>query len=79
MRIVLIILFIASISPIYSQNEIDINRISKAEKIYGLSKFWKEAKYNFAYFDRIDIDWDQKYSDLKVNFWHLEHFVNLAA
>ena len=36
--------------------------ISEAEKIAGLSKFWAEAKYNFAYFDQIPkLDWDQLY------------------
>lgn len=38
------------------------SNISEAEKIAGLSKFWSEAKYNFAYFENIpDLDWDKLY------------------
>lgn len=29
--------------------------------IAGLSKFWAEAKYNFAFFDQVTIDWDSLY------------------
>ncbi|WP_255076119.1 S41 family peptidase [Lacihabitans sp. CCS-44] len=36
--------------------------ISDAEKLAGLSKFWSEAKYNFAYFENLpDLDWDKLY------------------
>lgn len=36
--------------------------LSKEEKIYGLSLLWKEASYNFAYFDQVpDLDWDAAY------------------
>lgn len=35
--------------------------ISDAEKLYGLSTFWSEAKYNFAYFDKAKINWDSAY------------------
>lgn len=38
------------------------NTISKADKIYGLSKFWQEVNYNFVYLDRIDRNaWDSTY------------------
>jgi carboxyl-terminal processing protease len=31
------------------------------EKIAGLAHFWSEAKYNFAWFDKLpDLDWDSK-------------------
>ncbi len=30
-------------------------------KIYEVSKIWKEAAYNFAFWDKIDIDWDEEY------------------
>lgn len=33
------------------------------EKIEGLSLLWSQAKYNFVYFDRINIDWNQSYID----------------
>ncbi|QHV94564.1 S41 family peptidase [Spirosoma endbachense] len=35
--------------------------LSDAEKIAGLSKFWSEASYNFAYFDKTNINWDSTY------------------
>lgn len=36
--------------------------ISESEKLAGLSKFWSEAKYNFAYFENLpDLDWDKTY------------------
>lgn len=30
------------------------NNISKTEKLYGLSKFWQEANYNFVYLNQVD-------------------------
>ncbi len=31
------------------------------ERIYGLTQFWTEVKYNFAFFDKVpDLNWDQK-------------------
>ena len=39
-----------------------VYNISDAEKLAGLSKFWSEAKYNFAYFENLpDLDWDKLY------------------
>jgi carboxyl-terminal processing protease len=35
--------------------------IADADKLVGLSTFWSEAKYNFAYFDKAKIDWDSAY------------------
>ena len=36
--------------------------ISEDEKIAGLTRFWAEAKFNFAWFERVpDLDWDAKY------------------
>ena len=35
--------------------------ISDELKIYELSKFWKEAEYNFAFWDKVNIDWDEEY------------------
>ena len=38
------------------------DNISAAEKVAGLSKFWSEAKYNFAYFENVpNLDWDKLY------------------
>lgn len=39
------------------------HNISNAEKVYALSLFWSEAKYNFAFFDQTDVDWDSAYQD----------------
>lgn len=30
-------------------------------KIMGLSTFWKEASYNFVFFDRLKVNWDSTY------------------
>ena len=38
-----------------------MNNISDSLKIYELSKIWKEAAYNFAFWDKLDIDWDEEY------------------
>ncbi len=38
-----------------------IANLSTADKLYGLSKFWSEASYNFAYFDHAKINWDSTY------------------
>ena len=36
--------------------------LADAEKVYGLSYFWKEVSYNFAFFDQVsDLDWDSAY------------------
>lgn len=36
--------------------------LTENEKIAGLSRLWSEAKYNFAFFDRLpDLDWDALY------------------
>lgn len=38
--------------------------LTDTEKIYGLSKAWKEADKNFVFFDQIpDLDWDQEYQN----------------
>lgn len=35
--------------------------ISDEQKIYELSRIWKEAAYNFAFWDKLEIDWDEEY------------------
>lgn len=43
------------------------NKISKADKIYGLSKFWQEVNYNFVYINKVDRPkWDSTYKALLV-------------
>jgi len=40
------------------------NGLEPAQKIYGLSLFWKEVSYNFAYFDQVPrLDWDKAYRE----------------
>ncbi|MCI5058494.1 MAG: S41 family peptidase [Flavobacteriales bacterium] len=40
----------------------DLNTISTKQKIYGLSKFWQEVNYNFAFFDQVpNLNWDSAY------------------
>lgn len=35
-------------------------RISKTDRLAGFVRFWSEAKYNFAFFERMpDLDWDK--------------------
>lgn len=39
-----------------------IAKLSEEQKLYGLSALWKEASYNFAYFDQVPkLDWDKHY------------------
>jgi C-terminal processing protease CtpA/Prc len=40
------------------------NKISDEQKIYELSKIWKDAEYNFAFWDKVDIDWDEAYKNV---------------
>lgn len=43
----------------YAQNE---NRLSQDEKLYGLSRLWSEASYNFAFFGQVPhLNWDSCY------------------
>ena len=35
--------------------------ISNEQKIYELSRIWKEASYNFVFWDKLQIDWDEEY------------------
>jgi len=41
------------------------NTFSDSEKIYGLSTIWKEAEFNFAYFEKIGtVKWDSLYKSM---------------
>lgn len=38
------------------------NKLTAADKIYGLSKFWQEVNYNFVYLEKVDRkQWDSAY------------------
>ncbi|MEM8968747.1 MAG: S41 family peptidase [Bacteroidota bacterium] len=57
----LILIFVVlPFSWLYAQVDITSN-LSDTEKLWGLTKFWSEAKYNFAYFDQTDVNWDSAY------------------
>ena len=48
--------------PFLGNTQIDLDHnLSNAKKIYGLSQFWSEAKYNFAFFDQTEVNWDSAY------------------
>jgi len=49
-----------STAPSFAQIDTVAN-LSDADKLYGLSKFWEETSYNFAYFDHTHINWDSTY------------------
>ncbi|NRD74907.1 peptidase S41 [Shewanella sp. VB17] len=61
--------------------------LTSEQKIYGLSLFWKEASYNFAYFDQVkSLDWDATYisyisevKNSKNNFEYYRLLSKLAA
>lgn len=58
-RYSLIIALVLFRTCLFSQES---NTLSTAEKIYGLSKFWKEVSYNFPYFDLVPkLKWDSAY------------------
>lgn len=64
-----------------------VSNISDADKLYGLSKFWSEATYNFAFFDHAKINWDSTYKAFipKIRatkstwqyFWEMQRFAAL--
>ncbi len=55
----LLLVFISAQSPAQASTP---QVLSDKDKLYGLSVFWKEASYNFAYFDQVkDLDWDAAY------------------
>lgn len=41
------------------------SRLTPAEKVYGLSKFWQEVNYNFVYLNKVNKEkWDSTYVSL---------------
>jgi len=47
-------------SAVFAQID-TVSNLSDADKLYGLSTFWKEASYNFVYFDHAHVNWDSTY------------------
>lgn len=60
MKKILLLLLVSSAGRVNAQID-TLSNISDSEKLYGLSVFWKEAAYNFAYFDKANINWDSAY------------------
>ena len=66
-----------------------MKNITEEQKIYELSTIWKEAAYNFAFWDKVDIDWDEEYKkalprvlaakDLYDYYRELMRFVSLLG
>jgi C-terminal processing protease CtpA/Prc len=53
-----------SYKPAQAQAQI-ANTLSASDKVFGLSKFWQEVNYNFAYFNNISRhSWDSAYKAL---------------
>jgi carboxyl-terminal processing protease len=47
-------------NTLFAQIDLTIN-MTNEDKIFGLTKFYSEAAYNFAYFDKTNINWDSAY------------------
>ncbi len=62
MRATIILLLTLFANELFGQMP---NTLTKADKVYGLSKFWQEVNYNFIYLDKIDREkWDAAYKKL---------------
>lgn len=63
-KVLLAFLLIVSISVSAEEIGNPPYNLSNEDKLYGLSLFWKEASYNFAYFDQVpDLDFDSAYRE----------------
>lgn len=62
MKKLLILLIFFQFFQVSAQSIISKSNLTDQEKIYGLSKFWSEVAYNFAYFDKTKINWDSTYN-----------------
>lgn len=50
------------------------NKISKEDKIYGLSKFWQEVNYNFIYLNKVDrTEWNKMYKKFILDVQETEN------
>lgn len=58
---ILLIIVLVSASIVPAENK-PFPKLTDTEKLYGLSYFWMEATYNFAYFHQVpDLNWDSAY------------------
>jgi len=54
-----VLAFVFALSIAAGQSDME-----QVQKLYGLSLFWKEVSYNFAYFDQVpQLDWDKAYRE----------------
>jgi hypothetical protein len=63
--------FISGFSLKGLNSKLDIEKVKALPEKFGVYYFYDSAG-NLIYVGKSN-------SDLKVNFWHLEHFLNLAA
>lgn len=57
-----VVIFVCLTVPVFGQIPA---KLSPAEKVYGLSKFWQEVNYNFVYLNKVDKNkWDSAYVSL---------------
>lgn len=65
MRLIISILAIIVISSSILSIEQDLDdKLSSNMKFYGLAQVWKEAEYNFAFFNQIpDLNWDSTFQE----------------
>ncbi len=55
-----VVFLVLSCQVVSAQEE--AKELSVSEKLYGLSLFWSEVSYNFAFFDQVpDLNWDSAY------------------
>jgi C-terminal processing protease CtpA/Prc len=76
--LVLVLLFGSSFFPATLMGQDDISdgselTIPPADRILTLATFWSEAKYNFAFWDRVpDLDWDATFAEYSERALNVE-------
>jgi len=52
----------------------ELGRLTPEEKIYGLSRIWKEADYNYPHFNQLpELNWDREYRNYLVKVLESEN------
>jgi carboxyl-terminal processing protease len=60
----LLLTFACSLTTTATAQEAQPPDLTAAEKVYGLSTIWSEAKHHFPFFDQVpDLDWDAAYRE----------------
>lgn len=61
---ILLLIFSLSSPMVMASDDDSFKPLSDKEKLYGLSLIWKEASYNFAFFDQVpELDFDAEYQE----------------